>query len=75
MKYTNKKQKEGNKIKIETISQNIDTYLTRCCMKSVSHLRDMGRSLLGGDPCRGALEVPTLFTDVDDPRLLGPEIK
>lgn len=50
-------------------------YLLRCCTKSVSDLCDTGRSLLGGDPCRGALEVPTLFTDVDDSRLLAPETK
>jgi hypothetical protein len=49
-----------------------------CCTKSVSHLRNMGRSLLGGDKrpsysCAGALGIPKLLTDVDDPRLLGPE--
>jgi hypothetical protein len=37
----------------------------------------MGWSLLGGDkrpwPCAGALGILAPFTDVDDPRLLGPE--
>jgi len=51
-------------------------YFIQCCIKSVSHLCNMGRSLLGGDkrlyPCACTLGFPTLFTDVDDPRLLGP---
>jgi hypothetical protein len=53
-------------------------YLMSGCTKSVSHLCNMGRSLLGGDKrqsysCAGALAIPKLLTDVDDPRLLGPE--